>query len=97
MSIIIKGMDMPKSCEECRFHINEIKIGSKSYPCKAYCFATQSKEKRSICPLIEIVTCKECNRSGTDGENTFCMWMGALRKPTDFCSYGERRKDESIY
>lgn len=49
------------------------------------------------CPLIDIITCKDCNRSGTDGENTFCMWLGALRKPTDFCSYGERRTDESKY
>lgn len=45
-------------------------------------------------PTIDLVTCGECNRSGTDGENTFCMWLGALRKPTDFCSYGERRADE---
>lgn len=45
-------------------------------------------------PDIDLVTCGECNRSGTDGENTFCMWLGALRKPTDFCSYGERRADE---
>lgn len=42
-------------------------------------------------PIIDIVMCKDCKRSGTDGENTFCMWLGALRKPTDFCSYGERR------
>ena len=96
MSILIKGMDMPKSCGECRFHINEIKIGSKSYLCNPYCFATQSKEKGNLCPLIEIVTCGECTRSGTDGENTFCMWQGALRQPTDFCSYGERRADGHI-
>ena len=43
---------------------------------------------------IDLVRCGECNHSGTDGENTFCMWLGALRKPTDFCSYGERRADE---
>ena len=41
------------------------------------------------------VRCGECNHSGTDGKNTFCMWLGALRKPTDFCSYGERRADDS--
>lgn len=44
----------------------------------------------------DIVMCKDCKRSGTDGGNTFCMWLGALRKPTDFCSYGERRADEFI-
>ena len=44
---------------------------------------------------LDLVRCGECNHSGTDGENTFCMWLGALRKPTDFCSYGERRADET--
>ena len=37
---------------------------------------------------IDIVRCEECVYN-TD--NTFCMWLGALRKPTDFCSYGKRR------
>lgn len=46
-----------------------------------------------VMPVYEVVTCGECNRSGTDGENIFCMWLGALRKPTDFCSYGERREN----
>lgn len=49
---------------------------------------------------LDLVRCGECNHSGTDGENTFCMWLGALRKPTDFCSYGERRmiwKEQEIY
>ena len=41
---------------------------------------------------VPVVRCGECNHSGTDGENTFCMWLGALRKPTDFCSYGERKE-----
>lgn len=50
------------------------------------------REVNANCPLVEIVTCGECKRSGTDGENTFCMWLGALRKPTDFCSYGERKE-----
>ena len=62
------------------------------------CFVPLSKceyfAKNGIdhCPIVEIVTCRECNRSATDdGGNTFCMWLGALRKPTDFCSYGERK------
>lgn len=46
---------------------------------------------------IDLVRCGECNRSATDdGGNTFCMWLGALRQPTDFCSYGERRADGDI-
>lgn len=40
---------------------------------------------------LDLVRCGECERSGTDGENIFCMWLGALRQPNDFCSRGERR------
>ena len=90
MNIIIKGMDMPKSCGECGEVWCEHWQYSWNLPYESY--------KSPDCPLIEIelVRCGECNRSGTDGENTFCMWMGALRQPTDFCSYGERRDDERI-
>lgn len=42
----------------------------------------------AIKAYIDIVRCEECVYN-TD--NTFCMWLGALRKPTDFCSYGKRR------
>lgn len=43
-------------------------------------------------PQIDLVRCGECRHSATDDVgNTFCMWLGALRRPTDFCSYGERK------
>lgn len=78
-SCLLSEWDEKKSELYCR-------IDQKSLP--------SSHDARTDCPLIDIITCKDCNRSGTDGENTFCMWLGALRKPTDFCSYGERRDDE---
>lgn len=58
---------------------------------------TVRKDQTDECPLIEVdlVRCGECNRSAIDdGGNTYCLWLGALRKPTDFCSYGERRTDD---
>lgn len=144
MSILVKGMKMPKVCADCPFRKVRYDPGYHKYEhCRALgkIFNEHSleidvfEEKLNDCPLIEIadtewewchdckeydqeahcchrwtkvirrtvedvkesykiVTCGECNRSGTDGENTFCMWLGALRKPTDFCSYGERRNDE---
>ena len=67
----------------------------KEYDQKAHCCHRWTKVIRQTVEDVKesykIVTCEDCNRSGTDGENTFCMWLGALRKPTDFCSYGERR------
>lgn len=50
------------------------------------------------CPLIEIdiVRCGECKWGNKDNEGT--LWcehaIGGIMKPTDFCSYGERRADE---
>lgn len=43
-------------------------------------------------PLIEIdlVRCGECAWY----EKPYCRWHNIDNKPTDFCSYGERRSDE---
>ena len=91
--IAIPNMDKPKECKKCNFGIVEAKVEGKIYPLNAYCFVQhQSIKDFTDCPIIDIVTCGECKRSGTDGEHTFCMWLGALREPTDFCSYGERRE-----
>ena len=89
--IVIPNMEKPKECKECQWHldfyIEDEQVGG-------LCTITEKDDRENTCPLIEIdlVRCGECNHSGTDGENTFCMWLGALRKPTDFCSYGERKE-----
>ena len=82
MSIIIKGMDMPKSCNECRFGYD-----GKCFahlPFKRFVYG-QDKD----CPLIEIdlVRCGECKWY----EKPYCRWHQIDNEPTDFCSYGERK------
>lgn len=49
------------------------------------------------CPLIEIVECKDCKYWTDDmSGNMWCEHaIGGLTEATDFCSYGERRADES--
>lgn len=90
MGIYIPNMKKPKDCYLCEF-TNGYECWSNGEP---WFDVKEAYAKRTLspnCPLIDIVTCGECNRSATDdGGNTFCMWLGALRKPTDFCSYGER-------
>lgn len=97
--IAIPNMEKPKSCQECPAHTfnygyipgdNGCRILKRAFNIDKLDI-NPFDEVLPDCPLIDIVRCGECNRSGTDGENTFCMWLGALRKPTDFCSYGERR------
>ena len=66
MSILIRGMEMPKNCDECRFCVNGFTDDAPMYEC-----AVQSYENVSVlvesggkpfafrpdwCPLIEIPT-----------------------------------------
>ena len=45
---------------------------------------------------IDLVRCGECKWGNKDNEGT--LWcehaIGGIMKPTDFCSYGERRADD---
>lgn len=90
--IAIPNMEKPKNCYACSFNDgifcalidNDTDAFIKDNPTEV---ATKVLPN---CPILDIVTCEECKRSGTDGEHTFCMWLGALRKPTDFCSYGDK-------
>lgn len=98
MSILIKGIDMPKECKgielvfipkdgDIIYNSESMSIGAE----QIVEIPTPHGRLIDEDALIDIVMCKDCNRSATDdGGNTFCMWLGALRQPTDFCSYGER-------
>ena len=54
-------------------------------------------EKINRLPMMEVVRCKDCRRSGvyTSGK-LYCKHQDGLTdpKPDDFCSYGERREGE---
>lgn len=57
-------------------------------------------------PQIDIVRCGECKWWVKDGNDSFgyamfcehdCSLGGqGIKKPTDFCSYGERRTDDQL-
>ena len=90
MGVYIPNMSKPKDCSECILadkHLNVL------YEAKYYC-----RLEADSCPLIEIdiVRCGECKWGNKDNEGT--LWcehaIGGIMKPTDFCSYGERRADE---
>ena len=88
MSIIIKGMDMPKDCSYCILaneHING--LCEKKYYCRL-------EADYEHCPLIEIdlVRCGECKHRKKNG---FCLEHNRYEKnDKGYCSYGERRNDE---
>ena len=45
--------------------------------------------------FVEVVRCVECKyiQIMSDGKTLACIRQSAFRKPTDFCSYGEKRSD----
>ena len=107
--IVIPNMEKPKTCHECRLHSydwgNEyIMSHDVCHPLRR-CFNSPQydggsrvdtlNEIRPDCPLIEIVRCKECKWLGVDDGMPFCNWWLREIEPNVFCSYGERRADDS--
>lgn len=81
--------NFPKKCEEC----NAISDIYNHYPC------FKNKD------VIEVVRCKDCkhwNCASRVTEHMGCdIFCGAYGReyptlPEDFCSYGERRKDNEL-
>ena len=90
MGVYIDGLDMPKSCGECKFFCG-LGYGFHCYLNGKH--ITFIGEVEDFCPLIEIVTCGECSRRKKNG---FCLEHNRYERNDDgFCSYGERRADES--
>ena len=86
--IAIKGMEMPKSCSDCDFCHGHI--------CKRTGTDIITNLKGN-CPLVEIVTCKDCKHyyPDEDGRGYHCEKSDTERIPTcaDFyCIHGERRE-----
>lgn len=92
--IAIKEMEMPKSCFQCDFYSGEygcrLKFTEECNP---------SVEKPDDCPLIEIVTCKDCKHNayetkikGDESIRIFCRKNKTYRCIDGFCSDGKRRE-----
>lgn len=47
-------------------------------------------ESRPTADVVEVVRCKDCKY-----ENTCCRMIRNEKKPSDYCSYGERREDDT--
>ena len=90
--VAIKDMEMPKNCVECEFCHYDEDYGR--YDC-VLTFESWSKEenpyktqKHPNCPLVEIITCKDCKNHDNDG---FCDIDGRSHRNSSYCSMSERR------
>ena len=57
-------------------------------------------EKPDWCPLVEVVQCENCLHWDDEKDGVYvgalyhcCDYDGEYKKPCDFCSYGEMRKE----
>lgn len=112
MGVYIDGLDMPKSCKRCPFTCEAlqffngkdrpqrcplIEIDDEIWENEKYKLIRMTEEQRVNKELAEMVTCGECKH--WDKEEHDCNIRdsyGWNYKPTDFCSYGERRTDGDI-
>lgn len=88
--IAVKDMQMPLCCAEC--HISEVDCKHKK---TAFVRYSRGDFARPFdCPLIEIITCKDCKHCDFDDSDQtfFCNTYGNIVCSSHFCSDGERRK-----
>ena len=91
--IAIPNVYKPKKCKECIDDMYNVVVD-----CYPDDYGEDRDGNKIICPLIEIVQCKDCKwgDTGIDEEGKlFWKCIGIHyggTKPTDFCSYGERRE-----
>jgi hypothetical protein len=93
--IAIKDMEMPSCCENCGLCL------CLDDDISGLCYLTQTtnmdrtNSRNSDCPLVEIVTCKNCKYWHDDGIVTTCDRNIGNGFPRDYyCANGERREQD---
>lgn len=52
MSVLIKGMEKPKNCSDCRFYFSAFMTNPRTMKCDKYCLFYEEEN----CPLVEVPT-----------------------------------------
>ena len=103
MSILIKGMEMTKNCDKCKFFAWKLGVGQYCAVDDRITFHATINgmdvgyERNGNCPLIEIVHCKDC-RWGKEVCGNIECWTDINVPPEYhgyewFCSNGERQSE----
>lgn len=96
--IAIKGMEMPKSCSQCNLCVED-KYADMT--CVLLCEEWEESDynenhRDENCPLVEVVTCKDCKYNVKDGKNTTMCDIGhrfyMRDHDTFYCADGKRRE-----
>jgi hypothetical protein len=86
----IKNMEIPKNCSKCPFSATFPNTGLKNGVCNDLHLPFK---RHPYCPLVEIVTCKNCKYWHDDGIVTTCDRNIGNGFPQDhYCADAERRE-----
>lgn len=89
--LLIKNMEMPKSCGKCPFNATFPNTGLKNGVCNDLHLPFR---RHPHCPLVEIVVCKHCQYWHNDGITTTCDKNIGHGFPEDhFCADGKRKEE----
>lgn len=93
--IAIKDMEMPKNCADCNMATCNGSVESWNYVCSINLkdIDFNESERAEHCPLVEIVTCKDCKHWHDDGIMTTCDKNIGHGFPKDyFCAESEGKE-----
>ena len=97
--VVLKGMEPQTDCQKCPFMATDGADTSLLSPmmCLAL-WATKHEIKHCVqgriladCPLVEIVTCKDCKhrKKVKDDWGYYCEYTNMVMDDDEFCSSGE--------
>lgn len=94
--IAIKDKEMPKNCSDCNMTTCKSKDEPWNYVCSINLkdIDFNETERAEHCPLVEIITCKDCvkgQREYTDSKK-YCMWTGRITEDDFYCADAERKE-----
>ena len=96
--VMIKEMNIPNRCKECKFCLRQ---RTNEYGSFGECLLQKDKKVNCLawsrdddCPLVEIVTCKDCkyNMVSRKRDENVCTIDGCTVTDNYFCECAERRK-----
>ena len=88
--IAIKNMEIPSGCEVCDFRKSD-PYNSEEYCSKAIGsdIIIHEKERLENCPLVKIVTCKNCKYWAAD--DPYCGVIGNITDKDFYCASAKPR------
>ena len=93
--MILINTKIPKGCWNCNFcYDNKGYYCSVNHNLLAYSITDIPSERPSNCPLMEVVTCKDCSigKRECSYSGKYCTYTGRITEDDFYCADAERKK-----